>query len=82
MIVYCGTMVVAYILCVTEVGKEKEVQEALKKYSEVKEAYIVYGEYDIVLKIELNDLKDLDSFITKKLRAIGKIEMTSTMIAL
>jgi anthranilate phosphoribosyltransferase len=75
-------MVVAYILCVTEVGKEKEVQTVLKKFKEVKEAYIVYGEYDIVLKIEIDNLEDLDAFITKKLRSIGNVERSSTMIAL
>lgn len=75
-------MVVAYILCVTEVGKEKEVQAELKEFNEIKEVYVVYGEYDLVIKIELNDLKDLDAFISEKIRAISHIEMTSTMIAL
>jgi hypothetical protein len=55
-------MAVAYILCVTEVGKEKDVQAKLKEFNEVKEVYVVY--------------------ITEKIRGIGHIQMTSTMIAL
>jgi len=75
-------MAVAYILCVTEVGKEKDVQAKLKEINEVKEVYVVYGEYDLVVKVELDDLKALDVFITEKIRGIGHIQMTSTMIAL
>jgi len=75
-------MVVAYILCVTEVGKEKEVQMKLKEFKEVKEVYVVYGEYDLIVKVELSELKDLDAFISEKIRGIGHIQMTSTMIAL
>ncbi len=75
-------MTVAYILCVAEVGKEKAVQTKLKEFEEVKEVYVVYGEYDLVVKIEIPDLKQLDAFITDKIRGIEHIEMTSTMIAL
>lgn len=75
-------MTVAYILCVTDVGKEKDVQEKLRKFEEVKEVYVVYGEYDLVVKLELEDLKRLDTFITDQIREIDDIEMTSTMIAL
>ncbi|MEA1993226.1 MAG: Lrp/AsnC ligand binding domain-containing protein [Euryarchaeota archaeon] len=75
-------MTVAYILCVTDVGKEKDVQKKLKGFEEVKEAYVVYGEYDLVVKLELDDLKKLDAFITDRIRGIDDIEMTSTMIAL
>lgn len=78
----CDIMTVAYILCVAEVGKEKAVQTKLKEFEEVKEVYVVYGEYDLVVKIEIPDLKQLDAFITDKIRGIEHIEMTSTMIAL
>lgn len=49
---------------------------------EVKVAYVVYGEYDLIVKVETDTLKDLDQFITEKIRKMPEIQMTSTMIAI
>lgn len=75
-------MVVAFALIVGDAGKEKKILEHLKSMKEVVEAYIVYGEYDIVAKINVEQLKDLDPFLTDKIRNIDGVQMTSTMIAL
>lgn len=56
--------------------------EKLLAMPEVKEAYVVYGEYDLVVKVETETLKDLDQFITEKIRRMPEIQMTSTMIAI
>lgn len=75
-------MVVAFALIVGDAGKEKKILESLKRMKEVEEAYIVYGEYDIVVKVNVEQLKDLDPFLTEKIRNIDGVQMTSTMIAL
>ncbi|KYC45617.1 MAG: putative HTH-type transcriptional regulator [Candidatus Methanofastidiosum methylothiophilum] len=75
-------MVVAFALIVGDAGKEKKILESLKNMKEVEEAYIVYGEYDIVVKVNVEQLKDLDPFLTEKIRNIDGVQMTSTMIAL
>ncbi|OQC52274.1 MAG: putative HTH-type transcriptional regulator [Euryarchaeota archaeon ADurb.Bin023] len=75
-------MVVAFALIVGDAGKEKKILESLKSMKEVEEAYIVYGEYDIVVKVNVEQLKDLDPFLTEKIRNIDGVQMTSTMIAL
>ncbi|ACS90101.1 Transcriptional regulatory protein, asnC family [Thermococcus sibiricus MM 739] len=67
---------------VTAAGKEREVMEKLLTYPEVKEAYVVYGEYDLIVKVETETLKDLDHFITERIRKMPEIQMTSTMIAI
>lgn len=72
----------AFILMVTAAGKEREVMEKLLTYPEVKEAYVVYGEYDLIVKVETETLKDLDHFITERIRKMPEIQMTSTMIAI
>jgi len=61
-------MVTAFILMVTAAGKEREVMEKLLAMPDVKEAYVVYGEYDLVVKVETETLKDLDQFITEKIK--------------
>lgn len=58
-------MVVAFALIVGDAGKEKSILESLKSMKEVEEAYIVYGEYDIVVKVNVEQLKDLDPFLTE-----------------
>jgi len=73
-------MVVAFALIVGDAGKK--ILESLKSMKEVEEAYIVYGEYDIVVKVNVEQLKDLDPFLTEKIRNIDGVQMTSTMIAL
>ncbi|MGD2250651.1 MAG: Lrp/AsnC ligand binding domain-containing protein [Candidatus Methanofastidiosia archaeon] len=74
-------MVTAFLLCVTDAGKEREVVQKLKAMPHVEEAYVVYGEYDVLAKVTLDELKKLDTFITENVRTISSVEMTSTMIA-
>lgn len=69
-------------MMVTAAGKEREVMEKLLTYPEVKEAYVVYGEYDLIVKVETDTLKDLNHFITERIRKMPEIQMTSTMIAI
>lgn len=42
----------AFVLINSEIGAEEEVLRNLKKFESVKEAYIVYGVYDIVARVE------------------------------
>jgi hypothetical protein len=72
--------VVAYILIVTDIGKEHEVVQELKKIKAVSEAKAVYGEFDIITRIESIDLRALDDAVTK-LRKIPSIVRTMTLIS-
>jgi DNA-binding Lrp family transcriptional regulator len=73
-------MVVIYVLVVTEVGKENEVAGALGKIKGVTEAKTVYGEFDVVARIEAQNLKEVDEIITS-LRKISGIIRTVTLIS-
>jgi len=75
-----SSQVVAYVLLVTEVGKEYEIVQELKKIKGVTEAKAVYGEFDIVTRIEGTDLKSLDESVTK-LRRISSVIRTVTLIS-
>jgi len=72
--------VIGYVLVVTDVGKEHEVVDELMKIEGVAEAQTVYGEFDILCKVECNDLKSLDSAITK-VRKIRNVIRTMTLIS-
>ncbi|MBU6998105.1 MAG: Lrp/AsnC ligand binding domain-containing protein [Theionarchaea archaeon] len=74
-------MITAYILVATTIGKEKVVAEELESMKEVEFADILYGEWDIILRVKVESLTDLDAFLTQRLRKMKNIKLTSTLIA-
>jgi len=61
-------------------AKDKEVYNNVKGLSEVKEIVLTYGEYDLVIKVELPSLDSLDNFIFNKLRSIDGVTATTTLL--
>ena len=72
--------VIAYVLVVTEVGTEHMVVEELQSIEGVTFAQTVYGEFDVICKVECDNLKTLDESITK-IRKIKSIIRTMTLIS-
>lgn len=72
-------MQVAYTLLTVEPGHEEEVMSELKHVENVKEAYRVYGVYDIVAKIIAEDNEKLRNTISR-IRHIPRIKSTTTLI--
>ncbi len=75
-------MTIAYVLCVTKSGMEKKVLSSLKSEPVIGEAYIVYGEYDLIVKVEVSSPDELREFMTVTLRNIPEIERTTTLISI
>ena len=75
-----STKVVAYVLVVTNVGTEHEVVEEIRSIEGVTLAQTVYGEFDVICRVECDNLKDLDESITK-VRKIKNIIRTMTLIS-
>lgn len=75
-------MPVAFIFINAEAGSEDEVLEGLRKIADVKEAYTVYGAYDIVAKVEAETSDKLRKVIVQKVREVGGIRSTLTMLAM
>lgn len=75
-------MPLAFVLINVEVGADREVLEKIKQIEEVKEAYMVYGVYDIIARLEAENLDRLREVVTKKIRQLDKVNSTMTMIAM
>ncbi|MHA2366196.1 MAG: Lrp/AsnC ligand binding domain-containing protein [Candidatus Hodarchaeales archaeon] len=73
-------MVGAFVLINTEVGSEEIVLEKIRKFSFVKEAHVVYGVYDIICRVEEEDINSLRNIITEKIRKLELVRNTITMI--
>jgi DNA-binding Lrp family transcriptional regulator len=63
-------------------GEEDQVLKSLRKLPEVKEAYFVYGGYDIVARVEAESMDRLKEVITWKVRKHDMIKSTLTTIVI
>jgi DNA-binding Lrp family transcriptional regulator len=70
----------AYILITVKSGSEREFLKQISEFKEVVEANLVIGENDIVIKIDVKDISQLDKFLTDKLRVLPDVFLTTTMI--
>ena len=73
-------MVLAYVLVTVSTGSEKVVSKIMSDMEEVVEVNEIYGEYDIIMKIKMPSLPELDTFLTDRIRSIADVHLTSTMI--
>ncbi len=61
-------------------GNEIQVNEGLKKLSEIKEVYMLFGEWDFLALVELENAEQLAGFVIDKIRSMPGVRLTSTMI--
>jgi len=59
---------------------EKEVYEALNTMPEISEVHPLFGEYDILVKIECGDIDTIGEVVIKKIRSLIGIVDTKTLI--
>lgn len=73
--------IVAYILVRVEPGMDQEILDNLRKSNKVVEAVATYGTYDLLVKVSVDSLSDLDNFIFENLRKLPNVKRTATIIA-
>jgi DNA-binding Lrp family transcriptional regulator len=70
----------------SDLGSDESIIEDIKRILATEdleyEVQGVYGVYDIVLKLSSKDAEKLRSIITNKVRKIGKIQSTLTMMVI
>ena len=69
-----------FVLINVESGLEEEVLEEIKKIEGVEEAYYSYGVYDIIAKIAADSMEKLRETVMRKVRTLGKVRSTLTLI--
>jgi DNA-binding Lrp family transcriptional regulator len=75
-------MPLAFVLINTEIGSMEDVLQVLNDIPNVKEAYMVYGVYDIIAKVEADSMTKLKEIVTWKIRRIDKVRSTLTTIVM
>ena len=75
-------MPIAFVLINTESGAEREIVREMKKINEVKEAYVIYGTYDVIAKVEADTMDKLKDTVSSKIRGLDKVRSTLTTIVI
>ncbi len=75
-------MIEAYILVNVKPGKEKDLVEIARNEfgDKLTSADVVYGEYDVVLKVKVDSFDELRNLVVEKIRALEYVERTITLI--
>lgn len=74
-------MPLAFVLISAETGGEQGIMNSVKKIRQVKDAYKVYGIYDIVVRLETKDMDELNKIVFWNIRRLDRVRSTVTMIA-
>ena len=75
-------MATAYVLINCDLGFDAEIIEELIHVSDVKEANGVFGAYDILAKVESDQIRTLRETITRKIRKIDRVRTTLTLLVI
>ena len=71
----------AYVLIEAQVGKTKQVVEAIRKLQGVVSVDIVTGPYDAIAVIQGETLNDIGDLIVEKVHPVSGISRTVTCLA-
>jgi DNA-binding Lrp family transcriptional regulator len=72
-------MVIGFILISTAPAKEHDVFKTLMNVSEIVELHPLFGEYDLIAKIEARDFNTLGQIVVEKVRSIPGVIDTKTL---
>ncbi|UZE94078.1 MAG: Lrp/AsnC ligand binding domain-containing protein [Candidatus Pacearchaeota archaeon] len=70
----------AFILIRVLPHKERGIYEKLEKMKKVILVNELFGEWDIIIGVDISNAKELDTFVSEKIRKMKEIGLTSTMI--
>ncbi len=74
-------MSLAYMMINTVPEKVEAVLEELREIEAVKEAYMVYGVYDIIAKVKAGNVEELNDMILN-VRRLNHISSTLTLLVI
>jgi DNA-binding Lrp family transcriptional regulator len=73
----------AFVLINCDIGAEEDVISELKTIEGIKEIFVAFGTYDILVKAEAKNFETLrDTIITWKIRKIPGIKSTLTLMTI
>lgn len=80
MIIIMYNMAIGFALISISPLHEKQVYETLKGMPQVVEVHPLFGEYDLLVKIECQDIDAIGQVVIKNIRATKGVMDTKTLI--
>ncbi|UCE73308.1 MAG: Lrp/AsnC ligand binding domain-containing protein [Methanomassiliicoccales archaeon] len=72
-------MLVSLVLIKTAIGKERGVEQEVRKIQGVREAHLLFGVYDISVKVECDNIEELTHIVIDQIRQIDGVRETKTL---
>ena len=73
-------MAIGFVLITTMPGEEESVRNALDSIEHVTDRWMLFGEFDILARVQADDEFTLTRCIVVEIRALNGIQETKTMI--
>ena len=71
----------ALVLLTTEPGREQDVVNELSEMSEIEEAMVLFGEYDVYCKVVVENFSQLSDLVLRNVRTLPGVVETTTLTA-
>ncbi|WMT51499.1 MAG: Lrp/AsnC ligand binding domain-containing protein [Ferroplasma sp.] len=72
-------MSVAFVLIRVLPGKEHEIYDKVSKLKYVTEVHPLLGEYDLILKIDTDEMTEIGKLVIQDIRSINGVVETKTL---
>lgn len=71
-------MVEAYVLVQTEQGKMADIASRLAQLEPVMEALVVTGPYDVIARVQAEDIDSIGKLVVSQMQTVGGVTRTLT----
>jgi len=68
-----------FVLLNCDLGAEECIVEELRKISQVTQAYVTFGAYDVIAEINTDSREDFDETVSFKIRRLTRVVSTMTL---
>ncbi|MFC4246598.1 Lrp/AsnC family transcriptional regulator [Natribaculum luteum] len=75
-------MVHAFVAVVVSAGTERELVEQIREHPAVTEAFVVTGDFDVIVDLETETTQELLRAVTEGIRALESVGTTRTYVCL
>ncbi len=73
-------MTIAYVLIKSDLGAEQKVIEQLETLDQVVQIDRTFGDYDMVVKMESENIEKIRETIARNIKKIDKVRATLTLV--
>lgn len=74
-----GALSIGFVLIGVEPKKDREVYQKLMKIEEVVELYPLFGDYDLIAKVEAESYDRIGEVVVGKIRTLPGVRATKTL---